>query len=314
MSRIAPGTLIVLIFAILFGLVAAFAIQRQLAEKPKPAPVTPEDPAPRVIRIPLASADIEAGRPITLGDVAMVSGTMEQLKARYNLPGEYMSNANQIIGRTLRNPLAKASTFAPDDFYPEGTGPSVADLLKPGLRAVTIPAEGAAAINGFASPSSSVDVLFQMEGSKDQPETTVTLIEAVEVLALDRTLQAGVHGRDVATVTLAVTLEQANALKIAEPRGSFSLALRNPNDDSLTVSSTGPQTLDELLNLPNRRVPFKAEIFRGSSKSSMQFSRPPVARDVKVTTPIPGLPREPQNDDAADLGNDDATRIAVGGP
>ncbi len=302
MSRIAPGTLIVVIFAILFGLVGAYAVQRQMAEKPTP-PVEPApEPGPQIHRLPLVATELEPGRKVAMGDVIIVSGTMEQLKKRYDLPAMFMQDAGQIIGRTLKVALTKNSTFAPGDFYPEGSGPSVAERLKPGLRAVTIHAEGAAAINGFASPESMVDVLFRTEESEDYPETTVTLVEGVEVLALNRTLTAGAHGKNVATVTLAVSATQANALKIAENKGAFSLALRNPNDDSLATTSTEPQTLDELLNLPKRQEPFKAEIYRGSSKTAIQFARPSRDRTARAVAPIAKAAKDAANGEAGKVG------------
>ncbi len=314
MSRIAPGTLIVVIFAILFGLVGAYAVQRQMAQQPTP-PVEPA-PGPQVYRVPLVATELEAGRKVALGDVIIVSGTTEQLNERYDLPSVYMQDPTQIIGRTLKVSLTENSTFAPGDFYPEGSGPSVAERLKPGSRAVTIHAEGAAAINGFASPSSVVDVLFRTEESDDYPETTVTLVEGVEVLALDRTLTVGAHGENVATVTLAVTASQANALKIAENQGVFSLALRNPNDDSLAVSSSDPQTLGELLNLPKRQQPFKAEIYRGSSKSSVQFAQPSQDREVRTIAPIATAAKDAANKDAAVSVPEKTSGepVAVGGP
>lgn len=309
MSRIAPGTMIVVIFAILLGLVGAYAVQRQLAEKPEPvAEPAAEEPQPQIVRIPMAAADLEEGRTITMGDVAMVAGTMEQLNAAYDLPAEYMRDSRQIIGRTIKAPMVKGGTFKPGDFYPEGTGPNVAARLQPGKRAITIRAGGADAINGFASPSSMVDVLFRTEETDDYPETTVTLVEGAEVLALDRTLERGAHGEQVATVTLSVSSQQANALKIAENKGAFSLALRNAEDDTLPVSTGKPQTLKELLNLPEKNKPFQAEVYRGSSKSTLQFEQKSDDR-VRVANPI----IEPSDDAQSDAAPAGQNPVAASG-
>lgn len=287
MSRISPGTLIVLIFAVLFGLVGAYAVRRQLTTKPQEAAQQPEPERPRRVSIPLAAVNLDANRPLTMGDIAIVTGTPEELAKRYKLPASYMVDSRQIIGRVLRKPLTPMKAFSPDLFYPDGMGPSVAERLKPGYRAVTVNVDGSGMMHGFATPTSIVDVLFRSEEQKDKPATTVTLIEGVEVLALDKNAVPGRAGNEpLATVTLAVTSSQANALKIAEGRGEFSLALRNPNDDSLVVSA-GPRTLQSLLNIPETKKPFRAEVFRGGAKTYIEFpANDTPSAEVKVTTPI----------------------------
>jgi hypothetical protein len=93
-------------------------------------------------------------------------------------------------------------------------------------------------------------------------------------------------------VTLAVTAQQANALKIAEGRGTFSLALRNP-DDVEVAAATVPQTLDALLNLPARRE-FVTQIYRGggfgqpSSMQAVSFAAGPVTPQPVLALPVAG--------------------------
>ena len=105
MSRITPGTVIVGIFAVLFGLVGAYGVRKYLqAEKPAPPPPA----GPRTITVPLASMDLTPGRTIVLGEVALLQLTQEQIDKwmkEGKLPQQYMSNPQQIIGRILKNAL-----------------------------------------------------------------------------------------------------------------------------------------------------------------------------------------------------------------
>ena len=276
MTRLSPGTIIVVIFAILFGLVGAYSVKAYL----QPEPVE-QAAAPRAIVVPLGSIDLEPGRPLTLSDVMLVRLTHKQMRER-DLPAEYMVDPKHIIGRILREPMVKGEAFVTTKFYPDGFGPAVAQRLRPGLRAITVALEGTGAVHGFASAGSLVDVLFRArrQSGTNRPETTVTLLENVEVLAIDNNSVPGSRtAKDPKAVTLAVTSEQARALKIAEGNGIFSLSLRSPNDPSRDEDG-GATTLSQLLNIPMNE-PFSSEIYRAGRLQKVTF------RDGSVESAVP---------------------------
>jgi Flp pilus assembly protein CpaB len=283
-SRVSPGTLIVGIFALLFGLAGAFAVREYL----RPAPVEPEVvvEVPRII--PLASIDLEPGRPLTISDVMLVSMTDEQLRDR-ELPAEYMTNPQQIVGRILREGMQKGEAFATTRFYPEGMGPPLSDRLRPGLRAVTIALEDSG--TGLTTPGSYVDVLFRANSDDGRPETTVTLISGIEVLALDGNSVPGTRVINAESATLAVTSRDARALKIAEGNGIFSLSLRNPEDEQL-ASSAGSSTLNELLNIPPD-AQFDSEIYRRGRRQLITFQGGAVNSMEPVEIPVIQAVRQP---------------------
>ena len=284
--NISPGTVIVLIFAVLFGLAGAYTVREHLREpqvQVTEQPTVEEEPE-RVIYVPMASNELPANRALTLSDIAIYKFSPEKFR-RQDLPAEYMSDPEQIVGRVLKQPLAKGKAFEADAFYPEGMMQSVADRLRKGLRAVTIPVEGTGALEGLVDSSSHVDVLFRTTASGDVPQRTITLVEDVEVLAVDRNVVPGmVNSTKSGTVTLAVNAQQAHRLKVVEGRGDFSLTLRALNDDEQTVA-TGPDTLESLLNLPRTRV--KIEIFRGTERHEVEL---PVDPRDEPDFPITSLP------------------------
>jgi pilus assembly protein CpaB len=259
MRIISPGTLILGIFAILFGLAGAYAVKKHLEAR---GPETVEV-AEATWSVPLAVTDIEPGRTITAGDVTVARVTEAQL-AKMNLPASYMTKAAEIIGRTLREAMKKGQAFDPAVFYPVGIGPSVADRLEPGQRAVTIPFDGTAADSGLITPGAIVDVLFRTFADNQQqvPEATVTLLEKVNVLAVGReTFEGASNGAQAKTVTLAVAPAQAHALKVVEGRGSLTLVLRG-GGDAASSGETAPTTLPELLGIQEPKKPFATEIYR----------------------------------------------------
>lgn len=291
MSRMSPGTLIVGIFAILFGLVGAYAVRKHFQ---KPMAVAKREQ--QTYTVPLASTDLEKGRPLTMGDVSLMKLTRQQIQER-NLPAEFMSSPRQVIGRTLRDSLEKGEAFLTSQFYPEGMGPSVAQRVKPGLRAVTVSVEGTYSEGGLIASGTFVDVIFRSEANSEQsiPETTVTLLEAVEVLAVGSdSIQGGraVNRNSRSTqpalksVTLAVSPNQVNALKIVENRGVLSLATRGPEGDE-PLEASQPTTLHGLLGINQPNKPHTTEIYRGGSRQTLTFEGDKVVEESITGFPVP---------------------------
>lgn len=303
MARFSAGTLLAGIMAVLFGLLGAYVVRKQL-NPPAAAAAKTEAAREQLITIPVAASDLPVGRKITLGDVGLLKLTPKQLREQ-RFTKAYMTNAQQIIGRMIREPMKRGSTFDPTNFYPEGFGPDVAEKLMPGYRAVTISVAVNSAVAGLVSPGSFVDVLFRSTANPDEdfPEMTIPLIGGVEVLALDKEMMRGARAGSPSpmtsehSVTLAVRPEQAAALRVVAGRGELSLALRNP-EDTEEYSFVGPRTLDDLLERQTRR--HKIEVYRGRGMSAIEFRRNdrltptgPILADVKpgnFPAPLPPLP------------------------
>ncbi len=155
MERVSSGTILLAFVAILCGLFGVFLIRKTF--KPRPAAVAT---APKRITVPLASRALEAGRTVTIGDVALVRMSNQQVK-KQGISGMFMSDPSQIIGRVVKSPVARGSTFDTEDFYPDGYGPGVSASLKPGQRAMTVVIYDKDALIGFAGAGQLVDVLFR---------------------------------------------------------------------------------------------------------------------------------------------------------
>ena len=273
MSKLSPGTLLLGIMAVLFGLLGAYVVRLQM----RPTAVAAQQEVQTVV-VPRASTDLKAGRKLTLSDIAVYRMTPQEMQ-QAGIQGTFMNNTQQIIGRILREDVARGDTFDTLQFYPEGVVPNPAERLKPGYRAVTVNIEAPAAVGGFATPGAWVDVLFRAEEKEDAdlPEMTVTLVESVEVLALEEQTFTGAtadqndrSNKQEMAVTLAVRPEQAAALQVVAGHGQLSLALRNPGDDTpLTLEL--PRTMHEVLDRPYTK--WRMEVYRGGAISSVDFRR-----------------------------------------
>jgi Flp pilus assembly protein CpaB len=222
----------VVVFAILVGLAGAFVVRQEMA-KSKRSDIGPPAVKPQPILVPVAAMQLEPGQTLALNDIALIPLTPEAFAKSKFAKMTFMSNTTQILGRTLKMGLQKDEVFLPEFLYPEGLGPGISDKIQAGYRAVTVPIQNAGAVQGFARPGTWVDVIFRADSrGPRRPEMTMTLLERVEVLAINESLMANrqVNVKDEGTVTLAVTPTQAKALKVVEGRGELSLALRHADD------------------------------------------------------------------------------------
>lgn len=309
MRNLSPGTLILGIFAVLFGLVAAYAAKSYLQEKEAQAAT-----GPAMVNVPMAVADLPAERIVTKDDIMVIPLTQKQLE-EYDQYIPYMMRSHEIVGRTLSKPMARGSVFQIANLYPVGVGPNLADRLEEGERAVTIPFTGSIAKTGLVKPGSIVDVLFrtQEDGGEALGETTLTLLEKVRVLAVgQQTFEHAVGTGDTGgTVTLAVTALQARALKVVEDRGSLTLVLRN-GDDSLAAGMSGPTTLEELLGKRSNR-PFTTQVYkRGRLITVIHEGDQPTYIQQETPYGMPVVGQVPAASDQTSLPPNDPASIAAG--
>jgi Flp pilus assembly protein CpaB len=209
-----------------------------------------------------------------------------------------MLSAEQVIGRRLLNPLQQGKPFLTTDLYLEGSGPEYTKLLTSGYRAVSlvIPLDR----GGYVNPGTSVDVLFRAarragdEDTAEIPETTITLIQGAEVLAVERPTPSSnrlaaaggidLRSREVSslptppTVVLAVAIEDANRLQAVQGRGEISLVSRPPGETDAD-RPPGPVSLEDVLGIeppvPPQPDPepvrYLTEIYRGGDRAVNGF-------------------------------------------
>jgi pilus assembly protein CpaB len=268
MAKVSSGTMTVTVFAALVGLGGAFVV-RQTMQRPTPVEATtPATAAPAPVFVPLAAMDLQPGRKLTLNDIAPRRLTQEEFKKSEYRKVTFLSSTTQIQGRSLRKAVSAGRPFQPDDFFPDGAGPDIAERLQAGYRAVTVPIESVGSVNGFAVPGSIVDVLFRAKPEGVRPAVTLTLLERIEVLAFNVNTTQGMRDPAItpvnqATVTLAVTPQQAKILKVVEGRGDMSLTLRNPKDDfQFAPVEVGGGMRPDLMRRTNDLVPTPDDEFQ----------------------------------------------------
>jgi Flp pilus assembly protein CpaB len=315
-SRRAAPLLFLVLFAVVCGFVGvAFRIfnRTELVEKP---------PAPPLVQIPVAAADLEPGRKIQASDYFVKPMTNEEFAKVAD--GKYVFNSGKNLnGRILRQAVKAGTPFVLDCVYLEGTGPTPAELLTEGMRALTVSVTLVGGVRGFVAPNSWVDVLFR-RSQLDTPESTDiarthTLLSGVRVIALQDNTYSGTvlfsNKNGVATdafeLTLEVTPEQAEVLKSLEGRGDLSLNML-PNDPSRKNLGNlpSPEVMKIVLGVEEPEpvappvipaAPPSVRIVRGGAQSqvTVDYQTDLIMNDALYpasphnTTPQPDTPKPP---------------------
>lgn len=118
-----------------------------------------------------------------------------------------------------------------------GQRPSLAALLSPGMKAVTIRVNDVNGIAGFVLPGDRVDVMLTRKENK--AAFTEVLLQGVRVLGVDQIADERTDKKALVakSVTLEVKIEDAQRVVLASAIGNLALALRSPAASSMSPTS-----------------------------------------------------------------------------
>jgi len=204
-----------------------------------------------------------------------------------------------VIDRVPKERILPGEYIRDDRLASSEAGVGLNAIIPQGQRAVSINVTDGSAVSGFLNPGNYVDVLVTIRGD-DRKEQTVTLLQAVRVLAVDSRLggrsdNPEVRGRYKPSVTLAVTPEQALKLAYSNIEGDVVLTLRN--DIDVTGQETHTTTSSTLLE--SARVPLSAIEPTPAPRSRPRVEEPDSPRELLIIRgseserrdPTPGRPR-----------------------
>jgi pilus assembly protein CpaB len=207
-----------------------------------------------------------------------------------------------FAGWVARYPLAAGDPITDTKVVAPGHRGFLAAVLRPGMRAISVPITATSGISGFVSPGDHVDIMIthiiapgavanDIGGSTTQRQAAETVLHDVRVIGIDQRLESKASEAVVGhTATLEVTPKQAEFIELAAEMGKLSLLLRSlrPTDGAADqrqtevseVTSEPPTyTLEnEVSQLRGKSVatPETATvtILRGSSKTGQPAAAP----------------------------------------
>ncbi len=198
----------------------------------------------RTVEVVVAAKDVPAGMTLEKDDIARDFRYDIELRGRED--AVIAQEAAFVLGRKTLFSLKKGEAINWSDLEGGGrAGPDLASAVTPGMRAVSLPVGGAAAVSSLVMPADRVDVLgtfsFPSKTVPGELETvTLTMLQDVTVLATGQRLanasmaqQRAARMSSYSTVTLEVTPREAELLVFAQQlKGRLTLSLRNSSDVS----------------------------------------------------------------------------------
>ncbi len=254
---------VVVILAVVFGLLAAVAIYRYLSQYDRVIREKKIAEQPVVV----ASRDLAFGTVLDETNIESVGWPIEIV------PAGAMSSVEDLVGRVVKSPLAAGEAILETKLVPIGMNRSLAILVPPGMRAMTVPVNVWSGVAGFVLPETKVDVVVTIRPELEREEVGKVILQNLTVLAVDQKTE-DTDGKPLKStaVTLLVTPSEAEKLALAASEGEISLILRNPADaDSAGTTGT---TIAKMLS--------KSEPVQRVATPVRRVSRPrPVARAVE---------------------------------
>ncbi len=261
------NVLIVLAGAVLVAVLVAVMVQLMMDEKEEPVVQEAK------INVLVAAKDLKIGQELREGDVRWQAWPKTSLFPGAVRQKEKQPAKDALEGRLARD-VAKGEPMMKTALLGQSKGNFVAASLEPGMRAIAIEVKAHNMVAGFVGPGDFVDILLtykatiKRSGQGDEmlkkiisrtldDTATETILQNVKVLAIDQSAERPSDDKIKVgkTVTLAVSIQDAERLSLASEMGDLNLVLRGVGDDQI-VEKKWPTASDARLST------IKDEIFQ----------------------------------------------------
>jgi pilus assembly protein CpaB len=223
------STLVMIGFAVVFGLLAVFVAQSWLSNQ---AAMQAKNRGAEKAAI-VTRTIVVAKQPLRYGTELNASMLKEVPWVTDAMPPGSFSKISDLLGGGRRIVLASMETNEPVlavKVTGKGERATLSTLVGPGMKAVTIRVNDVEGVGGFVLPGDHVDVVLTRNKSGSAPTSEIVLqnarVLAVDQSADDRAVKATVSK----SVTLEVTTVEAQKVWLAASVGSLSLLLRKAGE------------------------------------------------------------------------------------
>jgi pilus assembly protein CpaB len=248
---------------------------------------------------------VVASQPLAFGSALTDQNVRLQYWPATSVPeGAFTSVAAALQqGRVAVRPMVPGEPVLASKVSGTDGRATLAALVPPGMRAVSLPVDAIRGVGGFVVPGNAVDVILTRRlagaGARSEDLRSDVILENVQVLAVDQTLDDSTSEPRVGqTATVAVSLVDAQRLAVAQGVGTVSLALRNSGEIAAPAgdNATAGGITITAVNLGGRGpvIPAAAQVPMPVAQTSYvnreQFRPAPVntSPPVAVAAPPPG--------------------------
>jgi pilus assembly protein CpaB len=232
-DTVRTSTIVMLVSAVLFGLLAVFVAQAWLNHQAE-LRLKPGDGTPAPVAV--TKTVVVASQPLRFGHQLSAQNVRELAWPEGAVPigtfptiADLLAPGKRIVLYSIEpnEPILAAKITGP------GQKGTLSAILQEGMKAVTVRVNDVEGVAGFVLPGDHVDVLMTRNLEKNST-TTDLVLQNIRVLAVD---QIADNAADKPTVARAVTLEvdtgAAQRLSLAATAGALSLALRKAGEQAV---------------------------------------------------------------------------------
>jgi len=227
------STIVMIGFAVLFGLLAVFLAQTWLNNQ--------ADERMRSLEAQRKAAPPErtmvvAAKPLRFGDELAAAALREVPWPREALPpGAFAKIADLTASRrVVVLPMEANEAVLASKITGPGQRATLSAVIGEGMKAVTIRVNDVEGVAGFVLPGDHVDVVLTRQSDKDNASNDI-VVQNVRVLAVDQQADARTEKAAVVkAVTLEVSETDAQKLSLAAAVGTMSLLLRKAGETDET--------------------------------------------------------------------------------
>ncbi len=283
------STIVMIAFAVVFGLLAVFLANAWLNNRADEARRTLE--ASRKTAPPIHTI-VVARRPLHFGDVLGAMSLREMAWPEDSLPAGAFGKVSDLTAtkRIVLMPIQVNEAILASKITGPGQRATLSALLHEGMKAVTVRVNDVEGVAGFVQPGDRVDVVLTRPGERKTSINDV-IVQDVCVLAVD---QLADSTSDKPVVVKAVTLEvdetAGQKLALASSVGTMSLLLRKAGE----AAEDAPRqltTADLGQIKPTDDARFVTVVVTRSTKDATTRDEVSVPVEPRVTRSV-GLPEQ----------------------
>jgi pilus assembly protein CpaB len=184
----------------------------------------------------VAAKDLPQGTLLKSADLEMQRWPESTIRDDYFTENKIKS-LEEIAGSVLKSPISKGEPLTPGRIVKPGERSFLSAVLKPGMKAVSIPVNDRTGVSGFVFPGDYVDLILTMtyqqkvNNNQGQSEavarqTAETIVKNVRVVGIGQMLgKPEAAGTVVPTITLELTPKLAETVTLAIEMGRITVAL-----------------------------------------------------------------------------------------
>ena len=194
-----------------------------------------------------------------------------------------------FLGAVVRSKIMPGEPITEGRVVRPGERGFLAAVLKPDMRAISVPINATTGISGFVFPGDKVDLLLTHTIKQDQDgkksmvrRATETVLTDIRVLAVDQRTD-DIEGKPVIakTATLEVTPKQAEVIAVVSEMGRLSLSLRSlaTKDEGLKLAHnrrTYTWDTEASYLIPRKKSDankYVVKVIRGGTATASKFAK-----------------------------------------